>query len=99
MNDMGRWGGGGNFCVRCTPSRGRLLKAELPRGPSRVIVFPNMESWAKLSKNVQTRVRAVNGGRCNVKTLIHEPYRPYGRKVPSESDLKHIVYVSAEPHG
>ena len=44
-------------------------------------------------------VRAVNGGRCNVKTLIHEPYRPYGRKVPSESDLKHIVYVSAEPHG
>ena len=44
-------------------------------------------------------VRAVNGGRCNVKTLIHEPYRPYGRKVPSEPDFKQIVYESAEPHG
>ena len=48
------------FCVRREREAGwgRLLKAELPRCPSRVIVFPNMESRAELSKNVQTRVRA-----------------------------------------
>ena len=49
-----------------------------------MIVFPDMESRAELSKNVQTRVRAENGGRCNVKTLIHEPYRYISSRMAGE---------------